>query len=93
MPNISLTDLVDIVSKSGTPKATKVAQIKKRGEYAPSQDFYKPLRDHIALTHKSGRDRNSLIDLLSELADGKKKSNYPSAIDGYRKWWGKRELS
>ena len=29
MIKISLIDFVDIVSKSGTPKATKVAQVKK----------------------------------------------------------------
>jgi hypothetical protein len=45
MIRVSLTDFVDIVSKSGTPKATKVAQVKKRGRYEPAVDFYKPLRE------------------------------------------------
>ena len=30
MIKISLTDLVDVATKSGTPKATKVAEVKRR---------------------------------------------------------------
>lgn len=39
MPRITLTDVVDITSKSGTPKATKVNQIKYRQAYSPQTDF------------------------------------------------------
>ena len=50
MPQISLTDFVDIVSTSGTPKATKVKQVKYRPAYNPAIDFYKRIRDDIVET-------------------------------------------
>lgn len=60
MSNLSLTDLIDVVSKSGTPKATKVCQIKNRPAYQPAIDFYKPLRDAFVKIHAEGADRASL---------------------------------
>lgn len=93
MPNLSLTDLVDVVSKAGTPKATKVAEIKNRKPYQPATDFYKPFRDGLIELHQAGKDRKALGDLQKSLTDPKKITNYPDAIDGYRKWWGKKSLS
>ncbi|MFT3736662.1 MAG: hypothetical protein QM776_16870 [Rhodocyclaceae bacterium] len=92
MPQISLTDLVDIVSRSGTPKATKVAEIKSRPAYTPAFDFYKPLREEIVAIHRDGRDKQALATFYSGITDQKKRSNYPPAIQGYRKWWGKKNL-
>lgn len=92
MPNLSLTDLVDVVSKAGTPKATKVAQIKNRKPYQPATDFYKPFRDGLVGIHESGQDKKALGNLQNSLTDPKKITNYPEAIDGYRKWWGKKTL-
>ncbi len=92
MPQISLTDLVDIVSKSGTPKATKVAQVKARPDYEPAFDFYKPLRDRIIEIHRDGDPRSALNVFLATVTDQKKQSNYPSAVNGYKKWWGQKTL-
>lgn len=92
MPNLSLTDFVDVVSKAGTPKATKVAEIKNRPPYQPATDFYKPLRDGLIDIHEQGKSKADLSDLMSSIADPKKISNYPDAVDGYRKWWGKKSL-
>lgn len=92
MPQISLTDFVDIVSKSGRPKATKVLYVKERPEYEPAFDFYKPLREHIVEIHKSKQDKKKLVELLSTLNDSKKLKNYPRLIDGYKKWWGRKDL-
>ena len=93
MPQISLTDLVDIVSKSGTPKATKVAQVKARPDYEPAFDFYKPLRECIVDTHRDGQDKKALNAFFANLADAKKRANYPTAIHGYKKWWGRKDLA
>jgi len=93
MPQISLTDFVDIVSKAGIPKATKIAQVKNRPIYNPATDFYKPLREHIADTHKSAGNKKSLDVVLAKLNDLKKKNNYPPLIEGYKKWWGKKEIT
>lgn len=93
MPSLSLTDLVDVVSRAGTPKATKVAEIKNRKPYQPATDFYKPLRDGLIEIHQSGKDKKALADLQNSLTDQKKQSNYPQALEGYRKWWGKKTLT
>lgn len=92
MHKISLTDFVDIVSKSGTPKATKVANVKHRPDYVPASDFYKPLRDRIADTHRNNLTAKNIEKLLHSLADGKKMKNYPDLVNGYSSWWGKKSI-
>lgn len=93
MPQISLTDFVDIVSKSGRQKATKVRQVKERPEYEPAFDFYKPLRDHLSDVHRRGGKKADVSNVLKALTDAKKIKNYPALVDGYKKWWGRKELS
>jgi hypothetical protein len=88
MPKISLTDFVDIVSSSGVPKATRIRQIKSRGDYQPQFDFYKPLREAIQAMHRSGAPKSDLDKVLALLKDAKKLTNYPAAIKGYKKWIG-----
>lgn len=92
MPKISLTDFVDVVSKSGSPKITKVKQIKNRPAYQPATDFYKPFREGLINLHANGKDRTSLDSIVSSLSDLKKVANYPELIDGYKKWWGKKAI-
>lgn len=93
MPSISLTDLVDIVSRSGTPKATKVKQVKARPAYSPATDFYRALRDQIADIHSNGRPKADLQLILPSLTDQKKITNYPAAILGYERWWGSKAIT
>lgn len=92
MPRLSLTDFVDIVVSSGTPKANKVRAIKNRPAYNPAFDFYKPLRDHIEKTHKQGKGKAHLKTLMPTVTDKKKLSAYPVLLTGYRKWWGNKKL-
>lgn len=92
MSQLSLTDFVDIVSKSGRPKATKVRQVKDRPEYEPAFDFYKAFREHLVELHKKGFDRSVLPSILDELTDPKKIRSYPDLIAGYKKWWGRKTL-
>jgi hypothetical protein len=91
-PKISLTDFVDIVSKSGTPKATKVAQVKERPDYEPAFDFYKSIREQIVDIHKNGLEGKALYTFLQTLKDRKKKANYPEIVDGYLKWLGRKQV-
>ncbi|MEI2431863.1 hypothetical protein RDV84_09430 [Lysobacter yananisis] len=93
MTRISLTDFIDVVSKSGTPKATKVAQIKNRPEYGPAQDFYKIFRDGVVELHKQDGDKIDLKNILLKTADSKRLDHYPGMIKGYSKWWGKKTLA
>lgn len=92
MPQISLTDFVDIVAKSGRPKATKVRQVKDRPEYEPAFDFYKPLREHLAEMHRNGGSKSDVSEVLATVSDPKKLKNYPDLVAGYKKWWGRKEL-
>lgn len=89
---ISLTDFIDFVSKSGTPKLTKVKTIKYRPEYHPSSDFYKAFREKLIAIHKMDKNKASLDTILNELTDEKKKANYPAAIKGYKKFWGSKKI-
>jgi hypothetical protein len=93
MPQISLTDFVDIVSRSGTPKATKVAEVKNRPPYEPAFDFYKPLRDRIIDIHEKGKSKSDLAAVMAAVTDPKKITAYPDIIAGYRKWWGNKSLA
>lgn len=53
-PDLSLTDFVDFVHKSGTARATHLRQIKERPDYEPAFDFYRPLRNKLAEVHGAG---------------------------------------
>jgi hypothetical protein len=92
MPRISLTDFVDIVSKSGTPKANKIREVKGRPAYDPTTDYYKQCRDWIISTHAGGHPRTHLHDLFSTLTNPKKDKHFNALMDGYKKWWGKTAL-
>jgi hypothetical protein len=92
MPLISLTDLVDIASKAGTVKVTKIRQVKHRPSYDPSADFYKRIRDYIEETHKLGHNKNYIDAVITGLTDLKKINSYPVIVDGYKKWWGNKNL-
>ncbi len=93
MPYLSLTDLVDIVSANGTPKMTKIRQIKHRPQYEPAHDFYRRLRETIQETHESNLSKNHLNSCLVNLTDKNKMTLYPPLISAYRKWWGKKNLT
>jgi hypothetical protein len=92
MPQISLTDFVDIVSASGTPKATKVKEVKRRPPYQPSFDFYKQIRDGIVEAHQNRRGKTHLDGTLPVLTDRKKVAVYPSLVASYKKWWGRKDF-
>ncbi len=93
IPRLTLTDFVNVVMKSGTPKATAVASIKNRDAYSPKKDFYKPLRERIVEVHRQGLPRVDLRRFLGTLTDEKKQVNYPPAVEGYIRWWGRSALT
>ncbi|KUJ60843.1 hypothetical protein AR687_15660 [Flavobacteriaceae bacterium CRH] len=90
--SVSLTDFIDFVNKSGNSKMTKVKQVKYRNTYHPASDFYKALREEIIETHKNYGDKKVLDNLIDKLTDSKKRANYPTSIDGYKKFWGKKKI-
>jgi hypothetical protein len=92
MPRISLTDFVDIVSKAGTPKVTKVKDVKNRSEYSPAADFYKKVRECIVDAHRQNLPKAALAKLLAAITDEKKLAHYPEVVQAYTKWWGRKKL-
>ena len=90
---ISLTDFVDFVCKSGGAKLTKVKQIKQRDEYSPATDFYKALREGIISNHESDGEKKDLKKIIDDISDPKKIKNYSEAIDGYKKFWGRKKIT
>ncbi|WFC43774.1 hypothetical protein [Pseudoxanthomonas sp. SE1] len=91
MPTISLTDFVDVVAKAGRPKATKVRHVRERPDYEPAFDFYKAFREHVINVHRKALDRKAVSDVLKSLVDPKKAKAYPSIVDGYKRWWGRKQ--
>ena len=92
MPRISLSDFVEVVSKSGSPKATKVREVKNRAPYLPATDFYKPFRDGLIELHRTANAKPALAPLASP-DDPKKAASYEALVAGYRKWWGRKDLA
>lgn len=93
MRKISLTDFVDIVSSSGTPKANKVLEIKKRDEYHPAFDYYKGIRDHIIEVHSESLPKIEIKNGVSKANHTNKIGNYAEIADAYYSWLGKKEIS
>jgi hypothetical protein len=90
---ISLTDFVDFTISVGTPKQTKVAQVKSRGDYHPGKDFWKPLREGIADFHQRNiADKKQLDKIATGLADAKKVGRCVDCLSGYKKFLGRREV-
>lgn len=92
MPTLSMTQFVDVAAAGGTPKATKIRQIKDSEEYSPAMDFYKKLREALIDIHKNDLPRSAIDSVTKTLTDPKKKTAYPPVIQGYKKWWGKKAL-
>lgn len=88
---LSLTDFVDFVCKSGSTKLTKVKQIKTREDYSPATDFYKALREGIQDIHRKNGKKKELKTILDRVSDPKKIKNYIESIEGYKKFWGRKE--
>lgn len=91
MKKISLTDFVDVVSKSGASKATKVASIKNRKPYHPATDFYKGIREAMSEALEQGNDK-SILDKAIKQATEKRKRHYEEAAAGFKKWMGRKDI-
>lgn len=94
MPEISLTDFVDFVAKTGTPRLNHVRALKRRGGYDPATDFWRALRDGIIQYHRGGQTSKTWLDgITAGLTDRKKQTNYPDAIAGYKTFLGRKTIN
>lgn len=88
---VSLTEFVDFVITSGSPKLTRVRTAKKRREepYHPAKDFWKPLRERIVEFHRTGEtDKAKLSGVLARVSP-RKRERYRACIRGYSKFLGR----
>jgi hypothetical protein len=93
MPTLPLTSLVDIVSKSGTPKATAVRTVKAQlaEPYDPATDFYKVLRDAIVEAHQLGLGKRHITQTAAA-SYGQRAAPYAQLAADYVTWWGRKNL-
>ena len=85
---VSLTDFVDFMCKTGKSKISQVKAIKKKqnSPYSVAKDFYKPLRDGIINLHKLNKNFGSLDTIWRVATDKKKQTAYPTVIAGYKRF-------
>jgi len=92
MPALSLTDIVNYVSKVGSPKLTHVRDIKNRGDYGPEKDFYRRLRLGIVSHHKKpGAPKSDLDDILIGL-HVKKIGPYTTCVKSHKRFIGAKSM-
>ena len=95
MPRISLTRLIDFVSKPGGPKQTSAAQTKRQlaEGYDPATDFYKIFREAVIEAHRDGLGKAHITSAASRVQDTKRRASYPDLAKAYNAWWGKKQLT
>lgn len=95
MPEITLTEFIDIVAASGSAKYNAVKKAKKlrMGGYDPQFDFWKPMRECIVGTHTNGLSKANISSLHQGMSDKNKLSTYPDVENGYVKWWGQKQIT
>lgn len=91
---LSLTELVDVVCKSGARKARQVMTIKSRSmeEYSPAKDFYKQLRGSVIALHRSHTPKDTLDAVLFTVSDRTRRARYTLLIASYKKWLGRKKV-
>lgn len=91
---VSMTDFVDFVLRTGTPKFTvvKKAWTQNQTDYDPRTDFYKRLREGIAEAHEQGSSLDSLDNLAASVTNTTKKNIYPELIRAYKRFIGRKTI-
>lgn len=91
--DISLTDFVDFTIVNGSSRVAKVRQLKKRGNYDPAADFWRPLRKGLVEMHRTGRVSPVELDAwLSLQKNPKRFQRYADAVDGYKRFIAKKSV-
>ena len=94
MPSISLTSLVDFVSKAGAPKQTCAAKIKAQlaAGYDPARDYYRGIREAIIETHQEGMGKSHITTAVQS-ASPRRYSTYEELARDYISWWGRKRVT
>jgi hypothetical protein len=89
---VSLSDFADFILKAGPARLTAVKNLLENMEYHPAKDFWKPLRERIVRFHADSIADKAFLDaVVLDVTDQKKKTKYPEAIRGYRKFLGRNQ--
>ncbi len=90
---VSLTEFMNYVNKSGSAKATVVVTAKSRREedYQHFKDYWLLLRNKIKSVHQKGGTPTDLRELM-ETINEEKRQNYNEAIEGYCRFWGRKNI-
>lgn len=88
---VSLSEFVDFILKSGIPRMTHVKNLQGRGQYSPATDYYKGLREAIVEFHSGGSADGSILEqALARHVANHKGSKYPVRLEAYRRFLGKK---
>lgn len=91
---VSLTDFVDFILKSGTTRLSHVRALVRRPAYNPATDYYKTLREAVTQFHQSG---SSDWTILQQAADrhvaGREGSKAPARLEAYRRFLGRNAVT
>lgn len=91
---ISLTEFMDYVNTSGSAKATVVVQAKRKREegHARTSDYWMQLRNAIRSVHSNNGTKDDLDDVVERVYEDRR-DNYLSAVNGYKKFWGRKSFT
>ncbi|MBS1705305.1 MAG: hypothetical protein JST40_05485 [Armatimonadetes bacterium] len=90
---ISLTEFVDFIVKTGTSRMTHVNSLRKRGPYSPATDYYKGLREAIVEFHAAGSSDGTILEkAVSVHVSTHKGSKCPARLEAYRRFLGRKRV-
>ena len=94
MLKITLTQFIEILTRTAINKAKKVRAVRKQFEepYAPAVDCYKMLRDVLVRSSDQEELKASLKIYSRKAWDASRQSRYPVLIAGYLKWLGRKKI-
>lgn len=90
---VSLTDFVDFILKSGTTRLSHVKALVKRPAYNPATDYYKTLREAVTQFHQNGSTDWSILQQAADRhVAGREGSKAPARLEAYRRFLGRKTV-
>lgn len=90
---VSMTSFATFCAADPTGQLAKVREIRRQYEqdYRLAVDFWSRFRNGLESVHRKGGTRDDLAKALST-AHESRRGPYSSALDGYRRFWGKKNI-
>lgn len=90
---VTATRFADFIVTDGLGQVARVRQIQRQWDdgYSQSSDYWKRWRSGVEAVHRSGAGRAGLGPLL-DITRADRLENYRSAVDGYRRLWGRKTI-